>query len=110
MPPDPLYVPPPPSLDDDVFMTPNQLAARWSMDAATLANTRHRGEGLPFVKLPGGSVRYRGCDILAAETRGLVFFSFAKLDAILKTMPGLPSDERAKIMAHVRKGFGHTDP
>lgn len=39
------------------FFTPNQLAARWQIDPALLANWRYRGDGPEYVKV-GQHVRY----------------------------------------------------
>ncbi len=53
-----------------VFLTEAELAARWGLAPATLANRRWRRQGPPFVKLNGRTVRYRLSDVLAAEAAG----------------------------------------
>ena len=57
-----------------VYLTPDQLAARWqgTVKIATLTTWRSRGTGPKFVKL-GGRVVYREDDVLDYEkknTRG----------------------------------------
>jgi hypothetical protein len=39
-------------------MTPAQVAAEFQMATKTLANQRSRGEGFPYIRLPGGRIRY----------------------------------------------------
>jgi hypothetical protein len=43
--------------DGRVFLTPNQLAARWQIAPELLATWRHRGDGPEYVKV-GQHVRY----------------------------------------------------
>lgn len=40
------------------LMTTEETAALVRMSPATLANQRSRGDGLPYVRLPGGRIRY----------------------------------------------------
>jgi hypothetical protein len=93
----------PPTLDD-VFLRPDELAARWRVDVNTLANLRARGEGLPWVKL-GGGVRYKVADVLAAEASGARGFSWARLTAALEAFDGLSSEQREALLKHLRKAF-----
>ena len=89
---------------DDVFMTTAGLAARWCMDAASLANYRSRGEGIPFVKLPTGAVRYRLVDILEAEQTGQFYHSWALMAEAMRTCPGLDLGDKEidRILSHCR--------
>lgn len=48
------------------LMTPSELAARWGVTTGHLANLRHRGEGLGYLKI-GSRVAYRPEDVLAYE-------------------------------------------
>jgi hypothetical protein len=43
---------------DSDWMTPGQVAAEFQMATKTLANQRSRKQGFPYVRLPGGHVRY----------------------------------------------------
>lgn len=40
------------------WMTPDQVAEEFQMARKTLANQRSRGDGFPFIRLPGGRIRY----------------------------------------------------
>jgi hypothetical protein len=55
---------------DGAMVTSRQLAQRWNLSEQTLANDRTAGKNLPFVRLPGGSVRYYVSEIMAAELAG----------------------------------------
>lgn len=88
---------------DDVYMTPEELAERHRMEVSTLANLRYRGEGIPFVKLPSGAVRYKLKDVLAAETRGATGFSWSRLRDALTLMDGLDPQSRDIIVEHLKK-------
>lgn len=48
------------------LLTDSDLADRWQMSRGTLANTRSRGDDVPYVKV-GGRVRYALDDVLAYE-------------------------------------------
>lgn len=48
------------------------LAARWAVSRSTLNYQRQTREGCPYVKLPGGAIRYRMSDIERIEQDGLV--------------------------------------
>lgn len=54
------------------LLTPAELATRWDMKPASLANMRHRGRGPAYVKLGGSAVRYRAADVEAYERAGMV--------------------------------------
>jgi hypothetical protein len=59
-----------PRLDDDLFLTETQLAARHQRSVKTLRNARVSGGYVPFVKI-GRNVRYRLSDVLAFEQSAL---------------------------------------
>jgi hypothetical protein len=42
----------------ETWLTPVQVAEEFQLSVKTLANQRCRGEGFPFVRLPGGRIRY----------------------------------------------------
>ena len=48
------------------LLTPSQLADRWGVSTGHLANLRHLGQGLSYVKI-GSRVAYRYVDVLAYE-------------------------------------------
>ncbi len=87
---------------DDIFLTPQQLADRWQLDTGTLSNLRARGEGVPFVKLPSGSVRYKVADVLTAETASARGFSWARLSAALESAPGMTPEHSVKLLKHLK--------
>jgi hypothetical protein len=90
--------------ENDTYKTTQFLAERWSLDATTLANLRHRGEGIPYVKLPSGAVRYRMRDILAAERGGLVhYFTWNDVVTVLEKYPGMTDDEARVVANHLRR-------
>lgn len=43
----------------EFFMTESEVAEHWRLKPHTLRNARYRGEWLPYVKHPAGSIRYR---------------------------------------------------
>lgn len=53
------------------LMTPTQLADRWSVTAGHLANLRHQGEGIGYLKI-GCRVAYRYTDVIAYENERYV--------------------------------------
>jgi hypothetical protein len=57
-------------LDNEVFLTEAQLAARHQRSVKTLRNARVSGGYIPFVKI-GRNVRYRLSDVLAFEQAAL---------------------------------------
>lgn len=87
---------------DDIYMTPQELAARWRLTPETLANARSRGEGLPWSKVHG-RVLYRVEDVLRAEDAGNGGFSWARLEAALARYDGLSGPARDKLLAHLRR-------
>ncbi len=92
---------PSPAHIDDVMITAEELAVRWQLSTGTLANLRARGEGLPFVKLPSGAIRYRAVDVLAAEEKGAFGFSWDKLaDALGEKLD--PADAQ-ELLKHLKK-------
>lgn len=52
-------------MNDNEFLTTNQLAVRWKMSASTLRNWRFNGTGPPYLKPGGvrGKALYRVSDI-----------------------------------------------
>lgn len=53
------------------LLTPDDLAARWSVTVASLANQRSLRRGPTYLKL-GGAIRYALADVEAYETAGRV--------------------------------------
>lgn len=53
------------------LLTPAQLADRWGVSIGHLANLRHHGEGIGYLKI-GSRVAYRFDDVLAYEARRYV--------------------------------------
>ena len=49
------------------LLTPTQLADRWGITTGHLANQRHHGEGIGYVKI-GSRVAYRYAEVVAYET------------------------------------------
>ena len=62
-----------------------------------------RGEWLPHVKLPGGGVRYRLNDVLAADKAGNRGFTFEEFSAVLSKVGSLDGKQRTAVMEAVRK-------
>lgn len=54
----------------DVLVTSAQLAGRWQLSDQTLRNHRATDDGLPYIVLPSGAVRYRLSDVIGAELAG----------------------------------------
>lgn len=52
-------------------LTPDELAARWSVTTATLANQRSLRRGPTYLKL-GGAIRYTLADVERFEAAGRV--------------------------------------
>lgn len=89
---------------DDLYFTADELATRWRMDPATLANQRSRGDGLPYVKPPNSNrVLYRMSDVLKAEGDNARGFSWAKLRGALDRYPALESKATDKLFAYLKK-------
>lgn len=53
------------------LLTPGDLAARWSVSVASLANQRSLRRGPTYLKV-GGAIRYALADVEAYETAGRV--------------------------------------
>lgn len=87
----------------DLYMTPEEVASRLRQSTQTLANLRARGEGLPYVKLASGAVRYKMSDVLTMERDGLTGFSWAELAKALERFGGLDVE---KLMAHLKRELG----
>jgi hypothetical protein len=60
-----------PSAAEETFLTEEELAARWSISAKTLRNSRITGRLIGFVKI-GRSVRYRLSEIITYELQNSV--------------------------------------
>jgi hypothetical protein len=88
---------------DDIFLTTEQLAARYQQEPGTLHNARCRGEGAPWVKTSTGAVRYRLADILAAEAAGTRGFSWRKLKEALDEYRGLTAGETERLLKHLKE-------
>lgn len=87
---------------EHTFLTPQQLAQRWSVKAATLANQRYRGEGVPFVKL-NTSIRYRLSDVMAMELDSVRGLSWARLANAIGGYPALADSQRRKLLTYLRR-------
>lgn len=62
--------------------------------------------GLPFVKLPGGAVRYPLSELLAWQLHSRCeTITLERIAIVLATMPGLKPEARAAILAHLSKHF-----
>lgn len=48
------------------LLSPQELADRWGVTTGHLANLRHQGEGIGYLKI-GSRVAYRIADVLAYE-------------------------------------------
>ncbi len=48
------------------LLTPAQLADRWGVTTGHLANLRHHGEGISYLKI-GSRIAYRFADVMAFE-------------------------------------------
>lgn len=92
----------PPELDD-VFLTAEELAIRWRLTEQTLANKRANGEGIPFTKLPSGSIRYKLSDVLEAERDGQHGFSWDALAGSLKSFKRLGPNDRIELLQHIKR-------
>jgi hypothetical protein len=88
---------------DTVWMTPAEVADRHRKEETSLANERYRGEGLPFTKLPSGTVRYNLADVIAVEKNGMRGFSWSRLNDALALMPLLTNKQRVEIISHLKK-------
>jgi hypothetical protein len=54
------------SLTRHDLLTPTELADRWHVSTGHLANLRHQGEGIGYLKI-GTRVAYRYTDVIAYE-------------------------------------------
>lgn len=91
---------------EGVMVTPVDLSRRWNLSDQTLSNDRTNGRGLPFVKLPMGSVRYRVAEILAAElagTRGPLTVDRVALE--LSVMPEVSDTLAAAILTRLKQAL-----
>jgi hypothetical protein len=87
---------------DDIWLKPAELASRWRTEEMTLANHRSRGEGLPFLKKPGGGILYKLSDVLEAERSGMRGFSWARLSNALEALLELPAGKHEKLMKDLK--------
>ena len=88
---------------DDVLLTVDELSVRWRLAVTSLANLRTRGEGIPFTKLPSGSIRYKLSDVLEAESDGQFGFSWDGLKDALKSFHQLSANERTELFLHLKR-------
>lgn len=86
----------------DTLLTAKETAELLRMDVASLANMRARGDGLPWVKLPSGGVRYRLSEVLAWVNGGGAGLTWARLANALEAYDGLAPAERTKLLEHLR--------
>lgn len=82
---------------DQVFLTTEELAARWRCDKHTLSNARHTGRGLPFIKLPTGAVRYALSDVLQAELDGRKGYTRENVERALDAAEWLDAKTRDRL-------------
>jgi len=88
---------------ESTLVRPASLAERWGYSDQTLSNHRSQGRGLPFIILPGGAIRYRASEILAAEkagTRGPLSVDRVALE--LAAMPDVPEKLQRAIIERLR--------
>lgn len=90
---------------DEVYMTPEEVARRWHMDPATLANQRHAGRSIAYVKLPSGKILYALSDVLRAEADGRSGFIPERVWPLIASAPGITENMCEKIREHVRRGL-----
>ncbi|MDH4981470.1 hypothetical protein [Hyphomicrobium sp. D-2] len=86
----------------EVFLTGEELSARWRLKEQTLANQRAAGEGIPYTKLPSGSIRYKLADILEAEREGHKGFTWFALEKTIRRFPGLGPNTRIALCNFLR--------
>lgn len=93
---------------DSILLTTRDVARHWQLDPATLENARYRGEGIPYIKLPTGGIRYCLRDILAAEAAGVRGFSFDRFAEVVGNIPGLDGNQKQAVIDAVTKAFKPT--
>jgi hypothetical protein len=98
-------VPATPPAFDDILLTVDELSERWRLSVQSLANLRSKGEGVPYVKLPSGSIRYKLSDVLEAEGDGQYGFSWEGLKDALKSYEGLTANQRNELMMHLKRNM-----
>ncbi len=59
----------PPELEKFRYLTEQQVSALTGRAIQSLRNDRHRKRGIVYCKWPGGMVRYKLADVLAAMER-----------------------------------------
>lgn len=90
-------------VDDEIFLTAEELAARWRYTMDTLANMRSRRVGLPFVKTPGGKILYRASDVLDAELNGTHGITMQRVIDAVRQCPHISNEEtRTKVIRWMR--------
>jgi len=87
----------------DILIKPSELAKRWRFDGVgTLANIRRSGVPLKFLRLPGGGIRYRICDIVGHEIAGRHGPpTLHRLALAVAALPDTSSEDRMKLITHV---------
>jgi len=84
------------------LMTEAEVATHQRLKPHTLRNARYRGEGLPHVRTPTGSIRYRLEDVMAWNKTGLQGFTYEGLAGVLAKCKGLDGRQRTEVMEAVR--------
>lgn len=89
-------------VDSESYLTPQELADRWRIETMTLANQRSRGEGLPYLKTPSGSIRYKLSDVLRAEAEGTRGFTWARLSNALRSVLDASPDQQEQVLRRLK--------
>lgn len=93
-------------LCDAVLLTTAEVARHLKYSEQHLHNMRRADEGIAFVKLPGGAIRYQLSEIIAWQLQGQRGpVTLERVSMALATMPRLGPDVRAAIDAHLAAVF-----
>lgn len=88
---------------ESIFLTPEDVAARWHYSTSHLSNWRGAQLGPAFVKIGSGKILYRLSEILAWEKAGeSAHVTFERLAFALSTVPGLDAATRGRIESHLQ--------
>ena len=94
---------------DDVFVDTVDLAERYGYDKNTLSNLRRRDGGkrsFPYVRLPGGGIRYPVSGVVAMELQGTYgAMTLDRVKLLLLADPGLSEHQKAALSARLDKAF-----
>lgn len=88
---------------DEILLTTDELAKRWRYTTDNLANMRSRRVGIPFIKLPGGAIRYRASDVLEAEMSGLRGLTMQRVADAVRQCPLINETTRPKVARWLRE-------